>query len=133
MMKGKGSAAAPNTPKVVDIPSPEKGSSTFPDCQNGCVPENELSAINGPQAGQVELLNNAGEAVALGFIERGDVCHGRKVKPHEKKVYIEEVYEQTAVIWDGPQGDGFYTLSQIPLPTWLIWATDRLRPASSEV
>ncbi|MCL7028754.1 hypothetical protein MKW94_011866 [Papaver nudicaule] len=124
----------------VDTVSPEKGSTSFPGGQRRRLPENEpvsasvsrVESTNRVQSGQVELLNNKGKVVALGVIDGGGSIHGRPIKPNERKVYIEEVFEQKALIWDAPQGDDWAFLSQIPLPTWLAWHEDRLRPALDE-
>ncbi|MCL7043759.1 hypothetical protein MKW94_026620 [Papaver nudicaule] len=87
----------------------------------------------GHKVNQVELLDNRGKVVALGTLDGETICHGRAVKPHERKVYIEEIYDMKAVVWDGPQGDAYYTLSQLPLPNWLIWAESRLQPAEFDI
>ncbi|KAI3856596.1 hypothetical protein MKW98_024484, partial [Papaver atlanticum] len=113
-----------------DALGPEKGSTSYLGGVNGRVPGIEVSASNAHATGPVELLDNGGRVVALGSIARGDIVHHKKVKPNERKVYIEQVYEQAAIIWDAPQGDGWCTLSQVPLPNWLKWAEDRLSPVA---
>ncbi|MCL7036517.1 hypothetical protein MKW94_004288, partial [Papaver nudicaule] len=111
MKNAKGSANAFDSPAIsVDTPSPEKGSTSV------------VGGHIGRLCSQVELLDNKGKVVALGTLDGETNCHGRQVKPHERKVYIEKIYDQTAVVWDGPQGDVYHTLSQLPLPNWLIWA-----------
>ncbi|MCL7027149.1 hypothetical protein MKW94_030040, partial [Papaver nudicaule] len=109
----------------VDTISPEKGSTSFPGGQKRRLPENEVSAsvsrvesTNRAHSGQVELLNNKGKVVALGVIDGHNAIHGRAIKPNERKVYIEEVFEQTSLIWVDLQGDYWVFLSHIPLPTW---------------
>lgn len=69
----------------------------------------------------------------MGSAVSGDIVHTKKLKPNERKVYIEHVYEQTAFVWDPPQGDGWCTLSQLSLPTWVRWAEDRLAPVRRHV
>ncbi|KAL6581305.1 hypothetical protein OROMI_007228 [Orobanche minor] len=121
----------------LDTPSPEKGSTSFTGVQKGRVQETEkqtsastdrVESTNRVRFEQVELLNNMGKVVASGVIDGGGVVHDRKVKKNERKVYIEEVFDQKALIWDGPQGDDWVSLSQIPVPTWLVWSEERLRP-----
>lgn len=94
----------------------------------------DSSTTNLFSSDRVELLDNRGKVVASGVVEsgvNGEFCHFRKVKPTEKKIFIKEVYDQSAVVWDGPQGNGFHYLRQLLLPTWLIWSADRLQPVGS--
>ncbi|OVA19201.1 hypothetical protein BVC80_525g6 [Macleaya cordata] len=61
----------------------------------------------------VNLLNRDGIVVGRGYIvtgKDGEVCHGRKVLPGEKKVRIEHVDDIHAPLPDAPQCDGHYTL-----------------------
>ncbi|RZC59525.1 hypothetical protein C5167_006823 [Papaver somniferum] len=62
-----------------------------------------------------------------GDLEEQHYVHCRKVKPTEKRVYVEEVHDQSALVWGGPQGDYVKFLKDLELPTFLIWSEDRLR------
>ncbi|KAI3905902.1 hypothetical protein MKW98_030477 [Papaver atlanticum] len=122
-----------NTPRTV-TPSPEKGSTTYPAGGSHRVLDNEEIGSCVVRSGQVELLNNRRQVVALGSIKGGsddEYVHCVKVMPNERNVYVEEVYDQTAVIWDPPQGDGYHFLKQLPLPAFVRWGVNRLQPAVS--
>ncbi|KAI3917638.1 hypothetical protein MKW98_021400 [Papaver atlanticum] len=123
-----------NTPRTV-TPSPEKGSTTYPVGGTHRVLDNEEIVSRVVRSGQVELLNNRGQVVALGSIKDGsaddEYVHCVKVMPNERKVYVEEVYDQSAAIWDPPQGDGYHLLKQLPLPAFMRWGENRLQPAVS--
>ncbi|KAI3917500.1 hypothetical protein MKW92_035393 [Papaver armeniacum] len=57
----------------------------------------------------------------------GEVCHHRIVQKNESKVRIECVYDDSASIWDPPQGDDFYKLSSYVAGGWIIWHKKRLQ------
>ncbi|KAI3899023.1 hypothetical protein MKW92_017745 [Papaver armeniacum] len=57
----------------------------------------------------------------------GEVCHHRIVQKNESKVRIECVYDDSAPIWDPPQGDDFYKLSSYVAGGWIIWHKKRLQ------
>ncbi|KAI3953073.1 hypothetical protein MKW98_020268, partial [Papaver atlanticum] len=101
-------ASSANPPRRV-TPSPEKGSTSQPVGGSHHAGgshrnlDNEEIASIAVTAGKVELLNNKGEVVALGSIHQGDYVHCKKLKQTERKVYVEEVFDQGAVLWDPPQ------------------------------
>ncbi|KAI3849767.1 hypothetical protein MKW98_026681 [Papaver atlanticum] len=109
-----------NPPRRVTT-CPEKGSTTH--SVGGSHPaggshrnlDNEEIASTAVTSGQVELLNNKGKIIALWSIHQGEFVHCKKLKPTERKVYVEEVYDQAAVLWDALQGDSYYFLKQLPL------------------
>ncbi|RZC86856.1 hypothetical protein C5167_030204 [Papaver somniferum] len=77
----------------------------------------------------VNLLDRERNIVATGYIvngKEGEVCHGRKVYPGEKKVRIEVVKNPTAAVPDPPQGEGHYTLAGYVEGGWVVWAESRL-------
>ncbi|KAI3965754.1 hypothetical protein MKX01_010711 [Papaver californicum] len=79
----------------------------------------------------VNLLNREGKIVATGYTtvgKEGEMCHGRKVQPGEKKVRIETVVDVFAPVPDPPQGDYHYTLAGFVEGGWVIWFESRLRP-----
>ncbi|KAI3895536.1 hypothetical protein MKW92_005668, partial [Papaver armeniacum] len=50
-----------------------------------------------------------------------------KIVANENKVRIECVYDDSAPIWDPPQGDDFYKLSSYVAGGWIIWHKKRLQ------
>ncbi|RZC66481.1 hypothetical protein C5167_010171 [Papaver somniferum] len=107
-------------------PSPEKGSNTHHIGGTHRAMDNEEIASAGVTYDQVELLNNKGEVVALGSVREGDILHCKTLKPTEKKVFVEYVYDQAAVLWDAPQRDDYFFFRQLPLPAWIKWSEDRM-------
>ncbi|KAI3842030.1 hypothetical protein MKX03_023017 [Papaver bracteatum] len=78
----------------------------------------------------VNLLNRNGKIVAAGYVVtglEGEACHHRIVQKNESKVRIECVYDDSAQIWDPPQGDDFYKLSSYVAGGWIIWQKKRLQ------
>ncbi|KAI3916437.1 hypothetical protein MKW92_005894, partial [Papaver armeniacum] len=78
----------------------------------------------------VNLLDRNGKIVAVGYVVtglEGEVCHHRIVQKNESKVRIECVYDDSAPIWDHPQGDDFYKLSSYVAGGWIIWHKKRLQ------
>ncbi|RZC60689.1 hypothetical protein C5167_022435 [Papaver somniferum] len=78
----------------------------------------------------VNLLDRNGKIVAVGYLVtglEGEVCHHRIVQKNESKVRIERVYDDSAPIWDPPQGDDFYKLSSYVAGGWIIWHKKRLQ------
>ncbi|PIA31392.1 hypothetical protein AQUCO_05000057v1 [Aquilegia coerulea] len=79
----------------------------------------------------VILFNNNDEAVAKGHIDpigNSQICHGRKVRSGEKKVYITEVLDPNASIYDGPQ-NGETTILGFVDGGFLIWTESRMQPS----
>ncbi|KAL5727087.1 hypothetical protein ACHQM5_000319 [Ranunculus cassubicifolius] len=78
---------------------------------------------------KVTLLDRKGEPVAKGYIVTdgtSGICHGRKVISGEKKVFVEDVLDPDAHIYDGPQ-NGEYTLEALVEGGFLIWLEGRLQ------
>ncbi|MCL7049177.1 hypothetical protein MKW94_020848, partial [Papaver nudicaule] len=99
-----------NTPITINLPSSSDG-------------------LNSSTSGDVNLLDRERNIVAIGYIvngKEGEVCHGRKVYPGEKKVCIQVVKDPTGPVPDPPQGDGHYTLSGYVEGGWVIWSESRL-------
>ncbi|RZC67811.1 hypothetical protein C5167_011494, partial [Papaver somniferum] len=69
------------------------------------------------------LLARNGKIVAAGYVVtglEGEVCHHRTVQKNEGKVHIECVYDDSAPIWDPPQGDDYYKLSSHVGGGWIV-------------
>ncbi|KAI3845247.1 hypothetical protein MKW98_009313, partial [Papaver atlanticum] len=124
-------ASSANLPRRVTLIL-EKGSTTHPAGGSHRNLDNEEIAYIAVTSGQVELLNNKVKIVALGSIHQGEFVHCKMMKPTERKIYVEEVYDQVVVLWDAPQGDSYYFLKHLPLPSWVIWGEERMQPARSE-
>ncbi|MCL7024105.1 hypothetical protein MKW94_006332 [Papaver nudicaule] len=78
----------------------------------------------------VNLLDRDGNIVAIGYVVTGlasEVCHHRIVQKNERKVFIECVYNDSAPIWDPPQGDGYYQLGAYAAGGWVVWHKKRLQ------
>ncbi|KAI3919317.1 hypothetical protein MKW98_030453 [Papaver atlanticum] len=78
----------------------------------------------------VNLLDRNGKIVAAGYVVtglEGEVCHHRIVQKNESKVRIECVYDDSAPIWDPPQGDDYYKLSSYVGGGWVVWHKKRLQ------
>ncbi|RZC81477.1 hypothetical protein C5167_044065 [Papaver somniferum] len=78
----------------------------------------------------VNLLDRNGKIVAAGYVVtglEGEVFHHRIVQKNEGKVRMERVYDDSAPIWDPPQGDDFYKLSSYVAGGWIIWHKKRLQ------
>ncbi|KAI3934555.1 hypothetical protein MKW92_011864 [Papaver armeniacum] len=78
----------------------------------------------------VNLLERNGKIVAVGYVVtglEGEVCHHRIVQKNESKVRIECVYDDSAPIWNPPQGDGYYKLSSCVGGGWVVWHKKRLQ------
>ncbi|XP_026399916.1 uncharacterized protein LOC113295804 isoform X2 [Papaver somniferum] len=117
----------PTSPSRVGTPSPEKGSNSHLGHQLDQSLDHADSVTNEPPSLHVQLLDNRRRVVASGCIIAGDYVHCRKVKPLEKKVYVKEVHDQSALVCDGPQGDDVNFFKDLELSTFLIWSEDRLR------
>ncbi|KAI3900196.1 hypothetical protein MKW92_026753 [Papaver armeniacum] len=78
----------------------------------------------------VNLLDRNGNIVAAGYVVtglEGEVCHNRIVQNNESKVRIECVFDDSAPIWDPPQGDDYYKLSSYVGGGWVVWHKKRLQ------
>ncbi|KAI3844502.1 hypothetical protein MKX03_026172 [Papaver bracteatum] len=78
----------------------------------------------------VNLLDRNGNIVAAGYVVtglEGEVCHHRIVQKNECKVRIECVFDDSAPIWDPPQGDDYYKLSSYVGGGWVVWHKKRLQ------
>jgi hypothetical protein len=78
---------------------------------------------------KVNLLARDGAIVAKGFIERNvtsGICHGKKVLHFERKVFVEEVLDGNAPIYDRPQ-DGNHILQDVTEGGYLIWLNEMLQ------
>ncbi|MCL7040148.1 hypothetical protein MKW94_025153 [Papaver nudicaule] len=78
----------------------------------------------------VNLLDRDGNIVATGYVVTGldgEVCHHRLVQKNERKVFIECVYNESAPIWDPPQGDDYFKLSAYVGGGWVVWNKKRLQ------
>lgn len=64
--------------------------------------------------------------VAKGHIGTQKICHGRKVVEGEQVVWVENVYDPEASIYEAPQ-NGHYTLSELVEGGFVIWPEYRLR------
>ncbi|RZC52667.1 hypothetical protein C5167_021095 [Papaver somniferum] len=76
------------------------------------------------------LLARNGKIVAVGYVVtglEGEVCHHRTVQKNEGKVHIECVYDDSAPIWDPPQGDDYYKLSSHVGGGWIVWYKKHLQ------
>mgnify|MGYP006900065977 CR=1 FL=1 len=65
----------------------------------------------------------SGKVLANGYVVTdftSKVCHSKNVEVGEKKVYIEQVIEPDAPLWDPPQ-DGFFTLVGFVQGGFVIW------------
>ncbi|KAL9170300.1 hypothetical protein ABFS82_04G136200 [Erythranthe guttata] len=72
---------------------------------------------------RVYLCDKFGRKIAGGYVVTDDtsgVCHFKIVGPEEKKVYIEEVLDPNARVWDPPQG-GYDTLAGFVQGGFIIW------------
>ncbi|KAI3920131.1 hypothetical protein MKW98_001387 [Papaver atlanticum] len=117
----------PTSSARVGTPILEKWSNSHLGHQHDQSLDHADSVTNEPLSLHVQLLDNKRRVVASGCIVAGDYVHCRKVKPTEKRVYVEEVHDPSALVWDGPQGDDVNFLKDLELPTFLIWSEDRLR------
>ncbi|XP_026433027.1 uncharacterized protein LOC113330429 [Papaver somniferum] len=117
----------PTSSSRVGTPNPEKGFNSHLGNQLDQSLDHADSVTNEPPSLDVQLLDNRRRVVASGCIVAGDYVHCRNVKPTEKRVYVEEVHNQSALVWDGPQGDDVNFLKDLELPTFLIWSEDSLR------
>ncbi|MCL7026365.1 hypothetical protein MKW94_000338 [Papaver nudicaule] len=98
---------------------------------DGVMRDNVNYCYRGTGKQNVNLLNREGKIVATGYTvggKEGEMCHGRKVQPGEKKVRIETVVDVFAPVPDPPQGDYHYTLAGFVEGGWVIWFESRLRP-----
>lgn len=76
---------------------------------------------------KVTLLSRDKREVAKGFVDDSvNMCHGREVSPGEKRVYIEEIMDPEAAVYDGPQ-DGNMTLNGWLRGGYIIWLAGRLK------
>ncbi|MCL7043303.1 hypothetical protein MKW94_009316, partial [Papaver nudicaule] len=78
----------------------------------------------------VNLLDRDGNIVATGYVVTGldgEVCHHRLVQKNERKVFIECVNNESAPIWDPPQGDDYFKLSAYVGGGWVVWNKKRLQ------
>ncbi|KAM7470229.1 hypothetical protein LguiA_008412 [Lonicera macranthoides] len=73
----------------------------------------------------VILLDKFGKELAKGYVvmdQTAGVCHFKKVGIGEKKIWVEEVMEPDARLWDPPQGEGDYnTLAGYAHGGYVIW------------
>ncbi|KAL8041811.1 hypothetical protein ABFX02_09G008200 [Erythranthe guttata] len=71
----------------------------------------------------VFLCDKFGRKIAKGYIvtdSTSKTCHFKNVRSEEKKVYIEEVIDPSARLWDPPQG-GYDTLAGFIQGGYVIW------------
>ncbi|KAI3875561.1 hypothetical protein MKW92_053058, partial [Papaver armeniacum] len=72
----------------------------------------------------VNLLDRNENIVVDGYVVtglEGEVCHHRIVQKNESKVRIECVFDDSAPIWDPPQGDDYYKLYSYVGGGWVVW------------
>lgn len=72
---------------------------------------------------QVIVCDKFGKHLAKGYLvtdETAGTCHFKKVAKGENKVYIDEVFDPDARLWDDPQG-GHETLAGYVDGGFLIW------------
>ena len=72
---------------------------------------------------QCILCDKFGKELANGYVvtdATANICHGKQVGMGEKKVYIEQVIEPDARLWDPPQG-GYDTLAGFVQGGFVIW------------
>ena len=74
----------------------------------------------------VTLLSVDLTEVAKGHIGTQKICHGRKVVEGEQVVWVENVYDPEASIYEAPQ-NGHFTLSELVEGGFVIWPEYRLR------
>ncbi|KAI3917704.1 hypothetical protein MKW98_021466 [Papaver atlanticum] len=117
----------PTSSDRVGTSSPKKGSNSLLGHPSNDSLDHADSLSNESPSLQVEMLDNSGKVIASGCIAGGDYCHSRKVMPTEKRVLIEEVHDQSALVWDAPQGNGWVHLRDLEIPTWVVWSADRLK------
>lgn len=73
------------------------------------------------------LSNDLEKEVAKGYLGTQTVCHFRKVVPNiEKVIWVVEVLEPDAPIYDGPQ-NGMYKLCEFSDGGFVIWPEFRIR------
>lgn len=71
----------------------------------------------------VVICDKFGKELAKGYVvtdDTGKKCHFKPVGKGEKKVYIEDVFEPDAPLWDPPQG-GHETLADFVQGGYVIW------------
>ncbi|MCL7024148.1 hypothetical protein MKW94_024409 [Papaver nudicaule] len=112
----------PSFTRNMDVASDSQSFSTF---------GYDESANDDESANQnVNLLDRDGNIVATGYVVTGlagEACHHRIVQKNERKVFIECVYNDSAPIWDPPQGDGYYQLAAYATGGWVVWHKKRLQ------
>ena len=73
------------------------------------------------------LSNDLEKEVAKGYLGTQTICHFRKVVPNiEKVIWVVEVLEPDAPIYDGPQ-NGMYKLCEFSDGGFVIWSEFRIR------
>ncbi|XP_026392858.1 uncharacterized protein LOC113288118 [Papaver somniferum] len=117
----------PTSSARVGTPSPEKRFNSLFGHPSDDSLDHADSLSNETPSLQVEMLDNRGKVVASECIAGGDICHSRKVMPTEKRVLIEQVHDQSALVWDAPQGNGWVHLRDLEMPAWVVWSADRLQ------
>ncbi|KAI3937454.1 hypothetical protein MKW98_018753 [Papaver atlanticum] len=60
--------------------------------------------------------------------EKGSTTHPVGGRHH----VLEEEIVSATILWDAPQGDNYFFLKQLPLPTWVKWSEERMQPTISE-
>ncbi|KAL7090715.1 hypothetical protein ACP275_12G058600 [Erythranthe tilingii] len=72
---------------------------------------------------RVYLCDKFGKKIAMGHVVTdgtSKTCHFKNVGSDEKKIYIEEVIDPNARLWDPPQG-GYDTLAGFVQGGYVIW------------
>ncbi|KAI3946218.1 hypothetical protein MKW92_021408 [Papaver armeniacum] len=99
-------------------------------------PENHAFTRNLYPMSEPQPFGNSGDErngkiVAAGYVVtclEGEVCHHRIVQKNVSKVRIDCVYDDTAPIWDSPQGDDYFKLFSYVGGGWVVvWHKKRLQ------
>ncbi|KAM7468868.1 hypothetical protein LguiA_007051 [Lonicera macranthoides] len=130
-------SAKESSPPVVGTPRSDLGSNSvhhppniiqnLDNCFDGA--SRPLSSPNPSNKPSVILLDKYYKELAVGHVvtdASARICHGKEVSPCEKKVWIEEVIEPDAALWDAPQ-DGHHTLSAYVSGGYLVWLDSLLK------
>jgi len=115
----------------VTTPRPEDASNTEQNL-NSPVPNksallDKVTLTSTREKQSVKLLApDLTKVVAKGHLGTQKICHGRKVVEGEQVVWVEEVLDPEALLFDAPQ-NGHYTLSELVEGGFVIWPEYRLR------
>lgn len=112
------------TPTPVDTSNNEQNLNNSISSKSAPLDKVTVSPTGGKQS--VTILGPGSVEVARGHIGTQKMCHGRKVVEGEQVVWVEDVLDPDASLFDAPQ-NGHYKLSELVDGGFVIWPEYRLR------